>query len=168
MAWAEKLLLLYHRLPYPLKVLTASLQGYGLRWRRYGAETERLVEEALARESWTAAQWQAWQGERLARVLSRAATQVPYYREQWALRRRRGDRASWEYLENWPILEKEPLRAHPRAFVAEDCNTKRMICLPYQWHQRKTPDLMEKPRHRKSLLCLVRSAKPQVAWGFIP
>ena len=74
-------------------------------------------------------QWQAWQGERLAMVLRRAATQVPYYREQWAQRRRQGDRASWEYLENWPILEKEPLRANPQAFVAEDCHTQRMI--PY-------------------------------------
>ncbi|MGO8762186.1 MAG: phenylacetate--CoA ligase family protein [Desulfobaccales bacterium] len=129
MAWAEKLLLLYHRLPYPLKVLAASFQGYGLRRRRYGAETERLVEEAITREKWSATQWQAWLGERLAMVLSRAATQVPYYREQWAQRRRQGDLASWEYLENWPILEKEPLRANPRAFVAEDCNTQRMI--PY-------------------------------------
>jgi len=129
MALVEKLLWLYHRLPYPLKVLAASFQGYGLQRRRYGAATERLVKEALERESWTAAQWQAWQGERLARVLSRAATKVPYYREQWAQRRRQGDRASWEYLENWPILEKEPLRTNPQAFVAEDCHTKRMI--PY-------------------------------------
>lgn len=129
MAWTETLLPLYHRLPYPLKVLAASFQGYCLRRRRYGAATERLVAEALERESWTAAHWQAWQGERLARVLNRAATQVPYYREQWAQRRRQGDQVSWEYLENWPILEKEPLRANPQAFVAEDCNTKRMICL---------------------------------------
>jgi phenylacetate-CoA ligase len=129
MALTAKFLPFYHRLPYPLKVLTASLRGYHLRWRRYGAGTEQLVEEALARERWTAEHWQAWQGERLAMVLSRAATKVPYYREQWAQRRRQGDRASWEYLENWPILEKDPLRANPQAFVAEDCNAKRMI--PY-------------------------------------
>lgn len=129
MALTAKFLPFYHQLPYPLKVLIASLRGYHLRWRRYGAETEPLVEEALARQRWTAQHWQAWQGERLAMVLSRAATQVPYYREQWAQRRRQGDRASWEYLENWPILEKEPLRVNPRAFVAENCDTKRMI--PY-------------------------------------
>ena len=129
MALMEKLLPIYHRFPYPLKVLTASLQGYCLRRRRYGAETEPLVAAALGRETWSAQQWQAWQGERLATALTRAATQVPYYREQWAKRRRQGDRASWEFLENWPILEKEPLRANPQAFVAEDCNIKRMICL---------------------------------------
>src|SRR5690606_15018725 len=38
-----------------------------------------------------------------------------------------GDKASWEYLENWPILEKEPLRENPRAFVADDCDIKTMF-----------------------------------------
>ena len=98
---------LYHRLPYPLKVLSASIKGYNLGHRRYGKDTERLVEEAITREQWSPEPWQDWQGERLAKVLRRAATQVPYYRELWNRRRRQGDQASWEYLENWPILEKE-------------------------------------------------------------
>ena len=97
---------LYDHLPTPMRSLAASLRGLYLRSWRYGPETERLVEEALGRESWSLKQWRAWQEERLAYVLHRAATRVPYYREQWAARRRRGDRASWEYLENWPILEK--------------------------------------------------------------
>jgi phenylacetate-CoA ligase len=59
--------------------------------------------------------------------LHRAATHVPYYREQWAARRRQGNRASWEYLENWPILEKESLRQNPTAFVADDCAIRHMF-----------------------------------------
>lgn len=117
----------YHRLPYPLRVLAASARGYYLRWWRYGPETERLVEEALERETWSPDRWKAWQEERLAYVLHRAATQVPYYRDYWQKRRRRGDRASWEVLENWPVLKKEPLRANPRAFVADDCDVRRMF-----------------------------------------
>jgi phenylacetate-CoA ligase len=117
----------YHHLPYPLKVLSASLEGYRLWRQRYGRDTEKLVSEALERENWSPQRWQTWQEERLARVLRRAAMQVPYYREQWSQRRQRGDQVSWEYLENWPILEKEPLRAHPRAFLAEDCNPKQLI-----------------------------------------
>lgn len=120
---------LYHRLPYPLKVLSASIKGYNLGHRRYGKDTERLVAEALEREHWSPERWQAWQAERLALVLQRAATQVPYYREQWSERRRQGDKVSWEYLENWPILEKEPLRANPQGFLAEDCDPRQMICL---------------------------------------
>lgn len=123
----SRLLTLYHCLPPPARNLAASLRGYYLRSWRYGPETERLVEEALERERWSPEQWKRWQEERLAYVLHRAATRVPYYRQQWSERRRRGDTASWELLENWPILEKEPLRAHPQAFVADDCNIRRMF-----------------------------------------
>ncbi len=123
----SRLLSLYHRLPPPTRNLAASLRGYYLRSWRYGPETERLVEEALEREKWSREKWKAWQEERLAYVLHRAATQVPYYRQQWSERRRKGDRASWEVLENWPVLDKEPLRAHPRAFVADDCDIRRMF-----------------------------------------
>jgi len=121
------LLKIYHRLPAPLRSVAASMRGYYLRSWRYGSETGRLVEEALDRESWSIKQWTAWQEERLAYVLGRAATQVPYYREQWAARRRAGNKASWEYLENWPILEKESVRENPRAFVADDCDVKHMF-----------------------------------------
>jgi phenylacetate-CoA ligase len=113
------LLRLYYRLPYPLRVTAATARGALLgRWR-YGPATERLVEQALARESWSAGQWQAWQSERLAEMLEHAAGQVPYYREQWAARRRAGDHAAVDRLENWPVLTKEPLRQHPLAFVAD-------------------------------------------------
>lgn len=123
----EQVLNLYHRLPGPARSAVASLRGYRLRSWRYGPETERLVEEALERESWGAARWDAWRAERLGFILRRAATHVPYYREQWAERRRRGDCASWEYVENWPVLEKDALRENPKAFVADDCDTRRMF-----------------------------------------
>lgn len=117
----------YDSLPAPLRSAAASLRGLYLRSWRYGSETDRLVEEALQRETWTPHQWKSWREERLARVLHRAATQVPYYREQWAVRRRAGDKASPEYLENWPILEKESVRGNPEAFVADDCDIRRMF-----------------------------------------
>ncbi|WP_298002645.1 MULTISPECIES: phenylacetate--CoA ligase family protein [Anaerolinea] len=115
----SNLLSFYHSLPYPLRVLAASARGAYLRWWRYGPETERLVEEALERETWSAERWKAWQEERLAWMLHHAATQVPYYREQWSHRRRQGDRASWEVLENWQVLEKSEVKKNPKAFVSE-------------------------------------------------
>ncbi len=92
-----------------------------------GPETDRLVEEALQRETWSPHQWKCWREGRLAHVLHRAATQVPYYREQWAVRRRAGEKASSEYLENRPILEKESARENPKAFVADDCDVRGMF-----------------------------------------
>lgn len=120
---------LYHRLPVQARSVVATLQGYRLRWWRYGATSERLKQEAWEREHWSAEQWRVWEAERLAFILERAATLVPYYREQWAARRRQGDGASWELLENWPVLEKEEVRRTPRAFVADDRPLRRLFHL---------------------------------------
>lgn len=121
------LLRLYHALPHPARQVAASLHGLVLRSWRYGPETERLVAGALERDSWTAAQWVAWREERLALLLRRAATTVPYYRTQWSERRRRGDRSSLEVLRNWPVLTKEEVRRAPLAFVAEDRDVRRLF-----------------------------------------
>jgi len=123
----RRLLGLYHRLPTPARNAAAAMRGLYLRSWRYGPETDRLADEAIDREHWSAAQWSAWRGERLAHVLERAATRVPYYREQWAARRRAGDRASWEVLEHWPILEKDTVRRLGSALVADDCDSRRMF-----------------------------------------
>ena len=113
---------LYHRLPPWLRSAAAGAYGFKLRLDRYGPETERLVEEALERETWSSERWRSWSEERLAFVLHRAATQVPYYRAIWQRRRVGGDRRSLDQLENWPLLEKEQLRQTPQAFVADGCN----------------------------------------------
>lgn len=117
---------IYHRLPYPMKVLAASARGrYLSRWR-YSAATESMVNEFLSHEQWSADRWRIWQEERLATILRRAAADVPYYREQWAQRRANGDKASPDLLENWPLLSKEALRREPRAFLADDCDPEEM------------------------------------------
>jgi len=122
--WAQKI---YWSLPAPARSLAASAHGLRLRALRYGPDTERLAAEALEKDRWLPGRLRAWQEERLAFVLHRAATRVPYYREQWSERRRRGDRSPVEILANWPVLEKETLRASPGAFVADDRDTRRMV-----------------------------------------
>lgn len=124
---SKQLLALYHRSPAWLRTVAASARGYQLRARRYGAETEQLVAQALERERWSIERQREWQRERLSYILHRAATRVPYYRDEWSKRRQKGDRASSEYLENWSVLEKESLRENPRAFVADDCDVRRMF-----------------------------------------
>ncbi len=118
---------IYHRLPPASRTVVASVRGYYLGWWRYDRQTEKLVEEALERDYWTEEQWEPWRQERLASVLFRAATQVPYYRDLWTRRRRSGDKASYEYLENWPILEKQVLRERALELVADDCTPKKMF-----------------------------------------
>lgn len=100
-------LAIYRRLPYPLKVAAASLRGYQLERWRYGPETERLVDETLDRERWSAEEWTRWRDARLAGVLDRAA-RVPGYRPA---------PAAPSNLDSWPLLEKATLRENPRAFL---------------------------------------------------
>lgn len=121
------LLSIYHRLPGPLRAGAAASRGYYLRFWRYGRETDALVAEALERDRWSPEAWERWRADRLPRILHRAATAVPYYRESWRRRRLAGDRASVEDLANWPVLRKEAVRSQPRAFVAEDCSPRTMF-----------------------------------------
>lgn len=115
------LLGLYHRMPGWARNAAASWYGRRLFNRRYGPETEALVTEALERERWTTDRLRAWHEERLAESLHHAARQVPWYREMWAARRRRGDRRSPERLQHWPLLDKATVRRHgAAAFLADD------------------------------------------------
>ena len=117
----------YHALPPGARSLAASLRGlYLSRWR-FGPETDRLVDEALERDRWSDGQWTAWREDALARLLDRAATRVPYYRDLWAKRRAAGDRRAWDVLANWPTLPKQVLRERPESFVADDCDRRRMF-----------------------------------------
>jgi phenylacetate-CoA ligase len=123
----HRMLQMYHRLPASWRSVAATMRGTYLRAWRYGPESERLIAEAIERDTWPIARWEAWRENRLAEVLHRAATRVPYYRAQWSARRRAGDRRPWDVLANWPILEKDELRRHARAFVADDCNPRQMF-----------------------------------------
>lgn len=122
-----RLVKIYHRLPARMRSAAATVRGWYLNRWRYGPGSEELMAEAHERDRWSAAQWERWREERIAYILHRAATRVPYYRDHWQERRRRGDRASWEVLENWPLLEKDTVRLHPTAFLAEDCDPRRMF-----------------------------------------
>jgi len=112
---------LYHRLPGWARTLAASARGWELSRWRYGPDSERLVTEALERDRWPMARWEQWRQERLTAILRRAVNEVPYYKNLWE------GRSGWEKLENWPILEKEPLRRDPRAFVARDRDIQRLF-----------------------------------------
>jgi phenylacetate-CoA ligase len=117
----------YYALPQWMRSVIATGRGAYLYHWRYDRHTEQRVQEALDRDQWSPDQWKKYQEERLAFVLHRAATKVPYYREAWSRRRQKGDQASWDYIENWDLLEKEPIRQNPHAFLADDCNPKSMF-----------------------------------------
>lgn len=103
------------------RTLAASARGWELSRWRYGPDSEHLAAEALERDRWPNGRWEQWRQERLAFILRRAVNEVPYYKELW------NGRTGWEKLENWPILEKEPLRVNARAFVSRDRDIRRLF-----------------------------------------
>jgi len=110
----------YHLLPSPIRTVAASAWGYYLHWWRYGKKTEFHLEEALERDNWKKEQWSNYNESRLSEILESAAKHVPYYKDIWNMRRRNGDKSSWQYLENWPILEKKEVRENPKKFISEN------------------------------------------------
>jgi phenylacetate-CoA ligase len=94
-----------------------------LNYSRYGAETESQVERALDRESWSREKLEEWSNKRLALILERAATKVPYYRSQWETAERKNGK-DWQTLGNWPVLRKDALRGNKNAFLVDGMNTK--------------------------------------------
>jgi phenylacetate-CoA ligase len=122
-----KLLKAYHALPEWAQSIAAAGRGVYLSCWRYDRNTEQLVSQALARDTWTSEQWKVWQADRLSYILHRAATAVPFYQAFWAKQSLSAGQKPWLVLESWPILEKEEVRKNPRAFVAKDCRTWRMF-----------------------------------------
>lgn len=68
------------------------------------------------RESWTVNEYRAWQKEAVREMLLYAATKVPYYRNWWKDRKQQ----NIADINQWPILEKETVRANPELFVSDD------------------------------------------------
>lgn len=117
----------YHRLPRPARALASNVWALYLDWWRYGPRSGVLLAETLSRDTWNAEQWKVWQEEHVAGTLRHAAVSVPYYAKQWGTRRRRGDRVSYERLENWPVLDRETVQREPRAFLSADASRWRLF-----------------------------------------
>lgn len=97
-----------------------------MRWWRYSSKAEALVQQVVERDHWTEKDWTNYREDRLEGILDRAVKQVPYYQDLWSERKREGDRSSWHYLENWPILTKELVRGNPKLFLVDDCDPRKM------------------------------------------
>jgi len=108
----------YARLPVWAQHVAVSI--YGVYWRqlRFGAGYTHFVDQYKKREYWTIDQWQVWQSEQLRHMLSACVQQVPFYREQWNSAEKQA--ALRGELSPVPLLEKDPIRADPKAFLRQD------------------------------------------------
>lgn len=116
---------LYARLPVAGQNLAVT--AYGLYWRRlrFGPGFEEALARFRARDRWSAEDWRALEAKELRALLSRAAAEVPYYRETWGERERKGAAAGM--LQELPLLSKEPIRANPEAFLRDPLRGRRLL-----------------------------------------
>jgi len=109
---------LYAKLPVMAQHTAVTV--YGMYWRqlRFGSGYPQFVQQYQERERFTKVQWDEWQADRLKNLLPICVNHVPYYRDHWTEAQKRvalnGD------LSVLPLLEKDPIRANPKAFLRED------------------------------------------------
>lgn len=105
----------------------AAVTAYGVYWHwlRFGPGYAMHEQGYRERDHWGAGDWENWQRQRLIELLSAAARHVPYYREVWSADEKRAAAAG--QLDRLPLLEKQPIRANPRAFLREDLRPNREL-----------------------------------------
>jgi phenylacetate-CoA ligase len=110
-----KLDLLYHNLPVWAQHSMVSAYGVYWYWLRFGGCYQSALNEYLQRERLTADEWRIWQRDRLRKLLSSAACDVPFYSHHWSENEKKAAEAG--RLDDLPLLDKDAVRADPLAFL---------------------------------------------------
>lgn len=111
----------------PVWAQHAAVSVYGVYWHRlrFGPGYHDSLRGYLDRERYDAEHWRIWQERRLKTLLEIAITHVPYYRQTWSASDLAMARAG--RLEELPLLEKDPIRANPKAFLRNDIRPRRRL-----------------------------------------
>jgi phenylacetate-CoA ligase len=119
-----KLDAIYTKLPVWAQHMAVSGYGVYWRWLRFGPGFSSYLRSYQERENYTVDQWMAWQDQQLRRVLS-AALAAPYYQRTWTSAQKKA--ALENDLFSLPLLEKEPIRSAPEAFLRIDMKPSRKL-----------------------------------------
>lgn len=108
---------IYKHLPVSVQNLTISIYGFYWYWLRFGGDYKVFEKGYLVRDRFTGEQWHEYQQKTLTRILSICLNEVPYYRDTWENQQKQAALAG--KLSKLPLLEKDPIRANPQAFVRQ-------------------------------------------------
>lgn len=117
-----KLDAIYAKLPVPLQNGAVTLYGAYWHWLRFGGNYKEIEAGYRKREGYSEEQWKAYQSIQLIKLLSLAAATVPYYQDCWTKEQK--EAAQRGVLEELPLLEKDPIRNNPRAFLSTKVSQK--------------------------------------------
>ena len=118
-AMLDKLKRLYENSPAFIKRLYARVP-YRLRLGKAYRKTRRLLGES---DGWSRAELEAYQDEKVGRLVEHAYKTVPFYRsrmEKCSLRP--GDIRDRESLRNLPLLTKEEIKQHSEELLSENAS----------------------------------------------
>jgi phenylacetate-CoA ligase len=113
----------YWRLPAFVQEAALSLYAAHLDRLYYGDGYEEWREKFKSWQTWSRADAEAWQSERLRALVDLAAKRVPYYKRRWQGLEWQSVR-SINDLHTLPTLDKESLRQKEREFIAEGIDLK--------------------------------------------
>ncbi|MCE5208965.1 MAG: hypothetical protein LLG42_11735, partial [Chloroflexi bacterium] len=114
----SKLDRIYASLPLFLQNQAVSLFGLYWHWLRFGGRYPQHENGYRAREHFTQEQWSKYQKDLLREIGSISYLHVPYYRNEWT--QLQYESAIQGDLSALPLLEKDPVRQDPKAFVRDD------------------------------------------------
>jgi len=108
----------------PVWLQHAAVSAYGLYWHRlrFGPGYNRFVFNYTERERFSTQVWTNWQARQILPLLRAAALHVPFYRENWTASQIAA--AEVGSLVDLPLLEKDPLRRDPTAFMRQNIHPK--------------------------------------------
>ena len=116
-----KILDIYHRLPYPLKVVFATIFGYLQKKRRYGGRFNVFVKE-LKKTEWNSdSEFDSLVKTKLRNILIHSFNKVPYYKNLFKkLSIDPFSQDPYKILFDLPVLEKETIRLNTKDFVSSN------------------------------------------------
>jgi phenylacetate-CoA ligase len=119
----------FYNLLFPsFRNIGATIKGSMNRKERYGKYYYEALKGVLDRSCWTRKQLEDYQSEKLCKIVTIAANNVPYYRNLFKeLGLSPHDIRTVEDLKKLPILEKSLFRENPLLFVNEKLNHRDLL-----------------------------------------
>ncbi len=120
MGWMDKF---YKLFPYSIQNFLFSTYGVYWKWLRFRGKFNKYVAEYHQREHFSNQEWKSFQDKQFNTLITLAYEHVPFYHAYWS--KEQVQEALNGNLSALPLLEKEPLRKQPLAFIRDDLHPLR-------------------------------------------
>lgn len=119
---------LYLKSPGPVQDLAVSLYGAKLYFREYGSEFRKLLGEFEAHAQYSATELEAYQSERIQKLIQHCYEHVPYYRRVMEERKLvPNDFRKAADLEKLPILTRQTMAENSEDLIARNYKKSKLI-----------------------------------------